>query len=119
MEPQTTAWIVVTIFLGLPILLVPAFYVVVNKEWNAFREMALITLTLVVMGTFIGFILAIGLSLLYVLLVEIGLGGMWTFYLEKIVFSNSLVGGAFVSVLVLSGAAAYLIPAIRREGNTE
>jgi hypothetical protein len=44
---------------------------------------------------------------------------MWTFYLEKIVFSNSLVGGAFVSVLVLSGAAAYLIPAIRREGNTE
>ena len=118
MEPQTTAWILLATFLGLPILLVPAFYVVVTKEWKAFRELITITLALVVMGMFIGFVIAIGLSLLYVFLVQIGLGGKWTFYFEQIVFSNGFVGVAFVSVLVLSGASAYLIPALLREGDT-
>ena len=62
MEPLTTAWILVTIFLCLPMVLVPAFYVVVTKEWRAFREFITITLTLVKMGIFIGFVIAIRLS---------------------------------------------------------
>ena len=115
MEPQTTAWIVAIIFLGLPILLVPAFHVLVTKEWNAYRELISLTLALVVMGIFIGFIIACGLAVLYVLLQQIGLGGIWTFHFEQIVFSDGLFGLAFLSVLVLSGVSAYLIPALRRE----
>ena len=119
MEPLTTAWILVTIFLCLPMVLVPAFYVVVTKEWRAFREFITITLTLVTMGIFIGFVIAIGLSLLYVLLGQIRLGGRWTHYFDQIVFSNGLVGGLFVAVLVLSGASALLIPAIRQERESD
>ena len=102
-------------------LLVSLFYLITERDLGAALELATMTIILVVMGVFIGGIIMIAMSLIYVFLGAIGLDGLWTFYFEQIIAENGLVGMTFVSVIVLSGVSAYLAPIVlqeRREKNS-
>jgi len=121
MHPETVAWFVIPIFLFIPVLLVSLFYLITERDLGAALELATMTIILVVMGGFIGGIIMIAMSLIYVFLGAIGLDGLWTFYFEQIIAENGLVGMTFVSVIVLSGVSAYLAPIVlqeRREKNS-
>ena len=115
MHPETVAWFVIPIFLFIPVLLVSLFYLITERDLGAALELATMTIILVVMGGFIGGIIMIAMSLIYVFLGAIGLDGLWTFYFEQIIFENGLVGMTFVSVIVLSGVSAYLAPIVLQE----
>ena len=115
MHPETVAWFVIPIFLFIPVLLVSLFYLITERDLGAALELATMTIILVWMGGFIGGIIMIAMSLIYVFLGAIGLDGLWTFYFEQIIFENGLVGMTFVSVIVLSGVSAYLAPIVLQE----
>ena len=115
MHPETVAWFVIPIFLFIPVLLVSLFYLITERDLGAALELATMTIILVVMGGFIGGIIMIAMSLIYVFLGAIGLDGLWTFYFEQIIAENGLVGMTFVSVIVLSGVSAYLAPIVLQE----
>ena len=109
METNNVALLMVTIFMILPLVLLFLFNWAVLKKLELAIGILTQSIALIVMGVFIGTILFIALTLIYIGVLAMGVDGLWKFHFEQYLFENDIVSSAFLVIFVLSGAAQYIL----------